>query len=106
MCMSCLIVACALLWMQVTLIERQEGFMYHTIAALRAVVDDETARRVLVPLDNLLQRGKLVIGSVVDIRANEVLLDNGDAIPFDTLVIATGAASRFPVRAFCEPTDG
>jgi NADH dehydrogenase FAD-containing subunit len=73
--------------------------MYYTIAALRAVVDDEMARRVLVPLDNLLQRGKLVIGSVVDIRANEVILENGDAIAFDSLVIATGAASRFPVRA-------
>lgn len=73
--------------------------MYYTIAALRAVVDDEMARRIPVPLDNLLQRGKLVIGSVVDIRTNEVLLDNGDTIPFDALVIATGSASRFPVRA-------
>lgn len=80
------------------MIERQEGFTYYTIAALRACVNDEVARQMLVPLENLLQRGKLVIGSVVDIKDNEVVLENGDAIAYDSLVIATGSASRFPVR--------
>lgn len=82
---------------QVTLIEKNAGFQYHTIGALRACVDANFAPQVLIPLSHVLRHGRVVQGEVVDIGEKEVRLASGETYPFDALVLATGSVSGFPV---------
>ncbi len=81
----------------VTLIERKEAF-FHNIGALRGTVDEEFLRELFIPYDNLLSRGRVVRGVVAKVAPYEVILESGERIGYDYLVLATGSSYPFPAK--------
>ncbi|MEU9451842.1 FAD-dependent oxidoreductase [Streptomyces sp. NPDC048277] len=83
----------------VTLVDRKEVF-FHRIASLRAGVRPEWTGAPFIPYDRLLTRGSVVVGKAVRIDTVErrVALATGDRLPYDVLVIATGADYPEPAR--------
>lgn len=83
----------------VTLLDRKEVF-FHRIASLRASVDDAWTNAAFVPYDRLLDHGRVLLAKAVGIlpAEHEVVLSTGEHIPYDILVIATGADYQEPAR--------
>lgn len=83
----------------VTLIERRDAFIYK-IAGVRACVKESFVPAAVLSNKSALKTGKLVTASVekIDSEKQQVLVDNGPAIPYDYLVIASGATNRCPVE--------
>jgi NADH dehydrogenase FAD-containing subunit len=84
---------------RVTLVDRKEVF-FHRVASLRASVDQRWTRAPLIPYSKLLERGRVVLGKVSGIRTREreVVLASGERLPYDVVVIATGADYPEPAR--------
>ncbi|GAQ52607.1 NAD(P)/FAD-dependent oxidoreductase [Streptomyces acidiscabies] len=84
---------------RVTLIDRKEVF-FHRIASLRAGVDPEWTSTPFIPYDRLLTHGRIVVGKAlrIDTDARNVVLATGERIPYDVLVVATGADYPEPAR--------
>ncbi|MEI5525053.1 FAD-dependent oxidoreductase [Streptomyces brasiliscabiei] len=84
---------------RVTLVDRKEVF-FHRIAALRAGVHEAWTWTPFVPYDRLLRNGRVVVGKAVDIDTGErqVRLATGERLPYDVVVIATGADYPEPAR--------
>ncbi|MEU3340829.1 FAD-dependent oxidoreductase [Streptomyces sp. NPDC006668] len=84
---------------RVTLVDRKEVF-FHRIASLRAGVRPEWSVTPFIPYDRLLQRGRVVVGKVVrvDTAERQVVLGTGERLPYDVVVIATGADYPEPAR--------
>ena len=81
----------------VTLIEKREHF-FHNSGSLRAAVDVRWMRKLFIPYDYLLKRGKILNGKVVDVKPDEVVLEDGQHLKFDALVLATGSNYPFPAK--------
>ncbi|MFE4962761.1 NAD(P)/FAD-dependent oxidoreductase [Streptomyces sp. NPDC056660] len=83
----------------VTLVDCKEVF-FHRIASLRAGVRPEWTGAPFIPYDKLLTNGRLVVGKAVRVDTVErrVTLATGDRLPYDVLVIATGADYPEPAR--------
>jgi len=81
--------------LDVTLVTRNPAFFW-AIGALRAAVDPAWVRRLFIPYDTLMRRGRVVTGTVTALTDTQAMLDDGTVIPFDTAVIATGSAVPFP----------
>jgi apoptosis-inducing factor 2 len=83
----------------VTLVDRKEVF-FHRIASLRAGVRPEWTVTPFIPYDRLLRNGRVVLGKAVriDTVEREVFLATGERLPYDVLVIATGADYPEPAR--------
>ncbi|MFF4584967.1 NAD(P)/FAD-dependent oxidoreductase [Streptomyces sp. NPDC001388] len=83
----------------VTLVDRKEVF-FHRIASLRAGVRPEWTVTPFIPYDRLLRNGRVVMGKAVrvDTAGREVVLATGERLPYDVLVIATGADYPEPAR--------
>eukprot|EP00048_Salpingoeca_helianthica_P015773 m.228519 g.228519 ORF g.228519 m.228519 type:complete len:428 (+) comp17504_c0_seq1:143-1426(+) len=83
----------------VTLIDPSE-FKYHSVASLRAAAETSGSwvPRILIPRN--LKNGKFICTKVVsvDTTTKEVHLENGDRVPYDYLVLATGSSTSFPSR--------
>ncbi|MFD0004119.1 NAD(P)/FAD-dependent oxidoreductase [Streptomyces sp. NPDC127178] len=84
---------------RVTLVDRKEVF-FHRIAALRAGVRPDWSHRPFIPYDRLLRNGRVAVGKAVRIDTTErhVTLATGERLPYDVLVIATGADYPEPAR--------
>ncbi|MEV3909802.1 NAD(P)/FAD-dependent oxidoreductase [Streptomyces canus] len=84
---------------RVTLVDRKEVF-FHRISSLRAGVRREWSATPFIPYDRLLRHGQVVVGKVVRIDTAErhVVLANGTRLPYDVVVIATGADYPEPAR--------
>ncbi|MFF8974764.1 NAD(P)/FAD-dependent oxidoreductase [Streptomyces sp. NPDC014995] len=84
---------------RVTLVDRKEIF-FHRIASLRAGVRPEWTATPFIPYDRLLRHGRVVTGKAVRIDTGErqVVLATGERLPYDVLVIATGADYPEPAR--------
>ncbi|MDT7845317.1 NAD(P)/FAD-dependent oxidoreductase [Streptomyces justiciae] len=84
---------------RVTLVDRKEVF-FHRIASLRAGVRPEWTVTPFIPYDRLLTHGRVVTGKAVRIDSDgrEVHLATGERLPYDVLVIATGADYPEPAR--------
>ncbi|MBE4739695.1 MULTISPECIES: NAD(P)/FAD-dependent oxidoreductase [Streptomyces] len=84
---------------RVTLVDRKEVF-FHRIAALRAGVREPWTTTPFIPYDRLLRHGRVVVGKAVDIdtRERQVHLATGERLPYDVVVIATGADYPEPAR--------
>ncbi|MEE1761078.1 MULTISPECIES: NAD(P)/FAD-dependent oxidoreductase [unclassified Streptomyces] len=84
---------------RVTLVDRKEVF-FHRIAALRAGVREAWTATPFIPYDRLLRHGRVVVGKAVDIDTGErqVKLATGERLPYDVVVIATGADYPEPAR--------
>jgi NADH dehydrogenase FAD-containing subunit len=84
---------------RVTLVDRKEIF-FHRIASLRAGVRPEWTVTPFIPYDRLLRHGRVVAGKAVRIDTGErqVVLATGERLPYDVVVIATGADYPEPAR--------
>ncbi len=84
---------------RVTLVDRKEVF-FHRIASLRAGVRPEWTVTPFIPYDRLLSNGRVVVGKAVriDTAERQVQLATGERLPYDVLVIATGADYPEPAR--------
>ncbi|EFA78009.1 putative apoptosis inducing factor [Heterostelium album PN500] len=85
----------------VTLVERKQLF-FHNITALRLVVQPDLCEKVFIPMNNLLKNGRIIHKLAVEITPKMVVLDDGDVLTFDYLVIATGSNNMTPYKS---PTD-
>jgi apoptosis-inducing factor 2 len=84
---------------RVTLVDRKEVF-FHRIASLRAGVRPDWSVTPFIPYDRLLRDGRVVVGKAVRIDTGErqVVLATGERLPYDVVVIATGADYPEPAR--------
>ncbi|MGQ4403045.1 NAD(P)/FAD-dependent oxidoreductase [Streptomyces hayashii] len=83
----------------VTLVDRKEVF-FHRIASLRAGVRPEWSVTPFIPYDRLLRDGRMVVGKAVsiDTTARQVVMATGERLPYDVVVIASGADYPEPAR--------
>jgi NADH dehydrogenase FAD-containing subunit len=91
---------------RVTLVDRKEIF-FHRIASLRAGVRPEWTATPFIPYDRLMRNGRVVTGKAVRIDSAEqqVTLATGERLPYDVLVIATGADYPEPARFVGSTTE-
>ncbi|MGP4046031.1 NAD(P)/FAD-dependent oxidoreductase [Streptomyces sp. 2A115] len=84
---------------RVTLVDRKDVF-FHRIASLRASTHSDWTRTPFIPYDRLLGNGRVVMGKAVRVEARErhVVLATGERLPYDVVVIATGADYPEPAR--------
>ncbi|CAF1242118.1 unnamed protein product [Didymodactylos carnosus] len=82
----------------VILIDRKSYFL-HNIAALRASVENEYARQIMIPYDKLLNNGCVIQAEVAAVTTEHILI-HGSSTPmtFDYLIIATGSSYAFPAK--------
>lgn len=66
-------------------------------ASLRSMVDLSSAERSLVNYSEFLPQVKLITSYASHITETEVLTAQGDCVPYDYLVIATGHVYSDPV---------
>ncbi len=81
----------------VVLIERKDRFVHHA-AALRAAVDEVWQEAIFMPYSYLLQRGKVLHGTVARVEGHTVHLYGGETVEGDYLVFATGSTYPFPAK--------
>ncbi|UUU26488.1 NAD(P)/FAD-dependent oxidoreductase [Streptomyces sp. DSM 40750] len=91
---------------RVTLVDRKEVF-FHRIASLRAGVHEAWTTTPFIPYDRLLRNGRVVVGKAIDIDTGErqVKLATGERLPYDVVVIATGADYPEPARFLGTTTE-
>jgi NADH dehydrogenase FAD-containing subunit len=84
---------------RVTLLDRKEVF-FHRVASLRAGVHRKWTVTPFIPYDRLLRNGRVVTGKAVgiDTSQRQVRLATGERLPYDVVVIATGADYPEPAR--------
>jgi apoptosis-inducing factor 2 len=82
----------------VVLVEPKDTFV-HNIAALRALVEPTFLRRIFLPYDHLLGRGRVVRDRAVEVTAHQVVLASGESITADFIVLATGSRYPFPAKS-------
>jgi NADH dehydrogenase FAD-containing subunit len=81
----------------VTLIEKRERF-FHNSGSLRAAVDARWLRKLFIPYDHLLKNGRIINGRIMEANPKDVVLENGQRLKFDYLVLATGSNYPFPAK--------
>jgi NADH dehydrogenase FAD-containing subunit len=81
----------------VVLIDPRDAFVHH-VAGLRSLVDPSWVDRLFYPYEWLLTRGRTVADRAVQVDAGSVTLRSGERIGADFVVLATGAASPYPVK--------
>ncbi|ASO20441.1 NADH dehydrogenase FAD-containing subunit [Actinoalloteichus hoggarensis] len=87
----------------VVLVEPREA-LFHSVAALRGVVDPAWSGRLFLPYDRLLSRGRVVRDRAVRVDPTGVVLGSGARIDADFLVLATGSRYPFPAKTELEDT--
>ena len=80
--------------LQVTLVDARP-FALHKICGLRAAVDERWKAAVAVPRKRL-KRTRVVVGRCVQVSESDVVMAQGERIPYDVLVCATGARNVSP----------
>jgi len=82
--------------MSFTLIDARP-FMHHNVAAVRAAVVPGFAKKTLIPLEPMFGANfKLGRVTSIDREAQNVQLEGGESVHYDTLVLATGSNGPFP----------
>jgi NADH dehydrogenase FAD-containing subunit len=91
---------------RVTLVDRKEVF-FHRIASLRAGVHREWTSAPFIPYDRLLRNGRVAVGKAlrIDTVERQVVLGTGERLPYDVVVIATGADYPEPARFIGTTTE-
>eukprot|EP00270_Netrium_digitus_P011535 TRINITY_DN3678_c0_g1_i1.p1 TRINITY_DN3678_c0_g1~~TRINITY_DN3678_c0_g1_i1.p1 ORF type:complete len:354 (+),score=58.80 TRINITY_DN3678_c0_g1_i1:359-1420(+) len=65
---------------------------------LRALVEPSLAKSIVIPYSSFLTEAKVVVGKIVGATNTEIVLESGETIQFDFLVIATGSKPWLPLR--------
>lgn len=79
----------------VVLVDQKEYFEIPW-ANLRCMVEPPFAERSIFKHTDYLTNGRLVVSTATNVTDTEVLTSNGDVLPYDYLVIATGHSGSFP----------
>ncbi|KYQ93160.1 putative apoptosis inducing factor [Tieghemostelium lacteum] len=82
----------------VILIERKKAF-FHNIGAPRLLIEPEFHKKLYLPYDNLMKNGRVIYQTATEISPQKVVLDNGEEVAFDYLVIATGSNNPAPFKS-------
>ena len=85
----------------VTLIEPREAF-FHSVAAIRAVVQPDLLDRLIIPYDRLLKRGKVIRARAKQISEGHVVLEDGGTVEGDIVIAATGSNYAQPFKPWSE----
>ncbi|KAJ3298282.1 hypothetical protein HDU79_011569 [Rhizoclosmatium sp. JEL0117] len=82
----------------VILVEEREAF-FLTVAALRSVTEPGFAAHTWIPYTSLFQNNpasKIIKARATEVHPTQVKLNNGETLPFDYLIIATGTTMPAP----------
>jgi NADH dehydrogenase FAD-containing subunit len=82
---------------EVTLVDPKDAFV-HNVAAWRALVEPEWLDRIFFPYEQLLSSGRFLRDRAVEVDGRSVLLDSGERLQPDHLVLATGSHYPFPAK--------
>jgi apoptosis-inducing factor 2 len=85
----------------VVLVDPKDSFE-HNIAALRALVDPSWIPRIHFPYDGLLKRGHVIRDRAVKVDSRRVVLESGQELVPDFIVLATGSSYPFPGNSGAE----
>src|SRR5471030_2752281 len=72
----------------VTLVDPKDAFV-HNVAAWRALVEPEWLDRIFLPYARLLHAGRFVRAAAIEVEPGRVVLDDGEVLEPDYLVLAT-----------------
>ncbi|MEO0440075.1 MAG: FAD-dependent oxidoreductase [Pseudomonadota bacterium] len=81
----------------VTLIELRDKWV-HNVAMIRAMAQPDLLDKIVMPYDGLLKNGQIVRGRVQSLQDGTAILENGDEISGDILVVATGSSYAAPFK--------
>lgn len=81
----------------ITVIEPRDKWV-HNVAMIRAMARPELLDQIIMPYDNLLKNGRIIHARATGIGAREVLLDNGEIVDGDLIVVATGSSYAAPFK--------
>jgi len=81
----------------VTLIEQREAFV-HVSAMIRALVQPSLLDQAIIPYNNLLRAGRVLRARVASVEASGVVLEDGQRITADYVVVATGSSYAAPFK--------
>lgn len=90
--------------LDVTLVEPRDAFV-HNVAALRALVEPEWLERIFLPYERLLENGRVVRARAVEVDDGRILLDSGEELHPDAIVLATGSTYPFPAKTGTDETE-
>lgn len=79
----------------VTLIDPKDFFEI-TWASLRAMVEPSFAEKTVISHSDYFTKGRLLVSHVVNITDTEVLTADGQHVPYDYLVVASGHEDKYP----------
>jgi NADH dehydrogenase FAD-containing subunit len=82
----------------VTLVDPKDAFV-HNVAAWRALVEPEWLDRIFLPYARLLHAGRFVRAAAIEVEPGRVVLDDGEVLEPDYLVLATGSSYPFPAKS-------
>ncbi|XP_045698214.1 ferroptosis suppressor protein 1 [Phyllostomus hastatus] len=79
-----------------TLVDAKDSF-HHNVAALRASVESGFAKKTFIPYSvSYKERFRQGLVVEIDLTNQTVLLEDGEALPFSHLILATGSTGPFP----------
>ena len=78
----------------VVVIDPKDSFE-HNVGSLRALVDPSWSSRIRFPYDGLLKRGRVLRDRAVHVDSKHVVLESGEQLFPDFIVLATG--SNYPI---------
>ncbi|KAJ2026371.1 hypothetical protein IWW57_003061 [Coemansia sp. S610] len=92
--------------LRITLVDRN-AYHYHALGAPRSIVDKEFGKKLIFPLSTLLTpheadpyspKHRFIHAELTSVSATNVILSDGQSLPFDYLVLSTGARNRLPAN--------
>lgn len=89
----------------VTLLERRDRF-YHNVGAMRAYAAPEFYRKLLIPYDRLLRRGRVEQEEAVAVRPGQVECASGRRLEAGIVVVATGSGHVMPFKSKAADSQG
>ncbi|SIN60303.1 NADH dehydrogenase, FAD-containing subunit [Parasphingorhabdus marina DSM 22363] len=81
----------------VTLIEPRDKWV-HNVAMIRAMAQPDLLDQIIMPYDGLLQNGRMVLARAKSFRDTTTILENGEEISGDIVVVATGSQYAAPFK--------
>ncbi|KAJ3188138.1 Apoptosis-inducing factor 2 [Gaertneriomyces sp. JEL0708] len=85
---------------EITLVT-QADCVFHNIGSMRALVEPSFAEKLFIPYTKLFapnSHARMLQGNCVRIDQKSVVLEDGNTVPFDYLIIATGTAYPSPSK--------
>lgn len=88
-----------------TIISNRDSF-HHNIASVRTICKEGWAKKTMIPLKESFG-DNFKLGKVVEVKSEDkkVLLESGEEISYDYLVLATGTTGPFPNKLESESYD-